>query len=70
MLITTLRKEGWHAIFLDIEIIAYGGIYNVNDIKSIINEKKADYVSMCRPFIIEPDLVKKFKAGKQEIQNA
>ena len=51
---------------IDIPVIAVGGIRNINDIHSIINENKADYVSMCRPFIIEADLVKKFKAGKQE----
>ena len=51
---------------IDIPVIAVGGIRNINDINSIISEKKADYVSMCRPFIIEPDIVKKFKEGKQD----
>ena len=51
---------------IDIPVIAVGGIRNMNDINLIINEKKADYVSMCRPFIIEPNLVKKFKEGKQD----
>ena len=51
---------------IDIPVIAVGGIRNINDINSIINGNKADYVSMCRPFIIEPDLVKKFKEGKQD----
>jgi 2,4-dienoyl-CoA reductase-like NADH-dependent reductase (Old Yellow Enzyme family) len=50
---------------IDIPVIVVGGIRNINDINAIINEDKADYVSMCRPFIIEPDLVKKFKEGKQ-----
>jgi 2,4-dienoyl-CoA reductase-like NADH-dependent reductase (Old Yellow Enzyme family) len=51
---------------IDIPVIVVGGIRNINDINSIINGGKADYVSMCRPFILEPDLVKKFKAGKQD----
>jgi 2,4-dienoyl-CoA reductase-like NADH-dependent reductase (Old Yellow Enzyme family) len=51
---------------IDIPVIVVGGIRNINDIHSIIIEKKADYVSMCRPFIIEPDIVKKFKEGKQD----
>jgi 2,4-dienoyl-CoA reductase-like NADH-dependent reductase (Old Yellow Enzyme family) len=51
---------------IDIPVIVVGGIRNMNDINSIINGGKADYVSMCRPFIIEPDLVKKFKEGKQD----
>jgi len=51
---------------IDIPVIVVGGIRNINDINTIIREKKADYVSMCRPFIIEPDIINKFKAGKQE----
>jgi 2,4-dienoyl-CoA reductase-like NADH-dependent reductase (Old Yellow Enzyme family) len=51
---------------IDIPVIVVGGIRNINDINSIISGKKADYVSMCRPFIIEPDLVNKFREGKQD----
>ena len=51
---------------IDIPVIVVGGIRNISDINSIISEKKADYVSMCRPFIIEPDIVNKFKEGKQD----
>jgi len=50
----------------DIPVIVVGGIRNMNNIHAIINGNKADYVSMCRPFIIEPNLVKKFKEGKQD----
>jgi 2,4-dienoyl-CoA reductase-like NADH-dependent reductase (Old Yellow Enzyme family) len=51
---------------IDIPVIVVGGIRNLNDINSIISEKKADYVAMCRPFIIEPDVVNKFKEGKRD----
>jgi 2,4-dienoyl-CoA reductase-like NADH-dependent reductase (Old Yellow Enzyme family) len=51
---------------IDIPVIVVGGIRNINDINSMISEKKADYVSMCRPFIIEPDLVNKFREGKRD----
>jgi 2,4-dienoyl-CoA reductase-like NADH-dependent reductase (Old Yellow Enzyme family) len=50
---------------VDVPVIVVGGIRRLNDIESIISEKKADYVSMCRPFIIEPDIVNKFKSGAQ-----
>jgi 2,4-dienoyl-CoA reductase-like NADH-dependent reductase (Old Yellow Enzyme family) len=48
-----------------IPVIAVGGIRRLKDIEEIISENKADYVSMCRPFIIEPDIVAKFLSGEQ-----
>jgi 2,4-dienoyl-CoA reductase-like NADH-dependent reductase (Old Yellow Enzyme family) len=50
---------------VDIPVIVVGGIRRLEDIEYIIDEKKADYVSMCRPFIIEPNIVNKFKSGTQ-----
>jgi 2,4-dienoyl-CoA reductase-like NADH-dependent reductase (Old Yellow Enzyme family) len=50
---------------VDIPVIVVGGIRRITDMESIISESKADYVSMCRPFIIEPDIVNKFKSGAQ-----
>ena len=50
---------------VDIPIIVVGGIRRLKDMEDIISGKKADYVSMCRPFIIEPDIVNKLKSGTQ-----
>ena len=50
---------------VNIPVIVVGGITNMNDIENIINQNKSDLVSMCRPFILEPDLVNKFKTGQQ-----
>ena len=50
---------------VNIPVIVVGGITNINDIESIINQDKSDTVSMCRPFMLEADLVNKFKTGKQ-----
>ncbi len=50
---------------VDIPVIAVGGIRNLDDINRIIAEKKADYVSMARAFIIEPDIVNRFRTGQQ-----
>ncbi len=46
-----------------IPVIAVGGIRDLEGIKEIINSNGADYVSMARPFIIEPDIVNKFSTG-------
>jgi len=50
---------------VNIPVIAVGGINNINDINDIIENSKIDFVSMSRPFIIEPDIVSKFKNGTQ-----
>lgn len=48
-----------------IPVIVVGGIRTLHDIEQIIGGQMADYVSMGRPFIIEPDIVNKFKAESQ-----
>jgi len=54
---------------VDIPVIVVGGIKALNDIERIIETGKADYVSMSRPFIIEPDIVNRFKSGDQRISS-
>jgi 2,4-dienoyl-CoA reductase-like NADH-dependent reductase (Old Yellow Enzyme family) len=50
---------------VSIPVIVVGGINNMDDINDIIENKSLDFVSMSRPFIIEPDLVNKFNKGIQ-----
>jgi 2,4-dienoyl-CoA reductase-like NADH-dependent reductase (Old Yellow Enzyme family) len=50
---------------VSIPIIVVGGINNIMDINSIIEKKNIDFVSMSRPFIIEPNIVNKFRKGTQ-----
>ena len=50
---------------VSIPVIVVGGIRKLEDIKNIIEKERCDFVSMSRPFIIEPNLVKKFKEGSQ-----
>lgn len=51
---------------VSIPIIAVGGIHKASDMQNIIKEGKADFISMCRPFICEPDLAKKLINGQPE----
>jgi 2,4-dienoyl-CoA reductase-like NADH-dependent reductase (Old Yellow Enzyme family) len=50
---------------ISIPVIAVGGIRTLGEIENIIAGQKADLVSLSRPFILEPNLVEKFKSGKQ-----
>lgn len=50
---------------VSIPVIAVGGIHKLSDMENILKEEKADFISMCRPFICEPDLVNKLKNGNQ-----
>ncbi len=51
---------------VSIPIIVVGGIYKVSDMQSILADGKADFVSMCRPFICEPELVSKLISGQKQ----
>lgn len=50
---------------VSVPVIVVGGINTVDAIQSILDKGQADAVSMSRPFIMEPNLVAKFKSGKQ-----
>ena len=50
---------------VDIPVIVVGGIRSLPDITSIISDKDIDFVSLSRPFIIEPDIVNRFLRGQE-----
>jgi 2,4-dienoyl-CoA reductase-like NADH-dependent reductase (Old Yellow Enzyme family) len=50
--------------YTNIPIIVVGGFRNTDDINYAIN-KEIEFVSMCRPFICEPDIVEKFSVNNQ-----
>ena len=50
----------------DIPLILVGGLRNKALMEEIIGKKYVDLISMARPFIREPLLVKNFKEGKQD----
>ena len=49
---------------LDAPVIAVGGIRTLETSQEIIREGKADLVSMCRPFIREPHILKRWRDGE------
>ncbi len=51
---------------VSIPVIVVGGIHMIDDMEEILNGGKADFISMCRPFICEPDLAKKLKNGQTQ----
>ncbi|MCG8430942.1 MAG: NADH:flavin oxidoreductase [Candidatus Omnitrophica bacterium] len=46
-------------------VITVGGFHDLSDISSAIENGLTDYISMSRPFIIESDIVRKFRESKQ-----
>jgi 2,4-dienoyl-CoA reductase-like NADH-dependent reductase (Old Yellow Enzyme family) len=50
---------------VSIPVIAVGGIHSLEEISAALESGSADFVSMSRPFIIEPNIVRKLQEGKQ-----
>jgi tRNA-dihydrouridine synthase len=48
---------------ISVPLILVGGIKSFHMAKKLVEEDVADYVSMCRPFIREPDLINRWKSG-------
>lgn len=51
---------------VEIPIILVGGLRDVNMMEDIVAQGKADLVAMSRPFIIEPQLIKRWMEGDRE----
>ncbi len=68
-----IRTEEEEAYFQDdvrvfkkntsVPLILVGGIRSYGVAERLIDDGTADYISMCRPFISEPDLVNRWKSG-------
>jgi 2,4-dienoyl-CoA reductase-like NADH-dependent reductase (Old Yellow Enzyme family) len=48
---------------IGVPLILVGGIRSYQIAERLIIDGTADYISMCRPFISEPDLINRWKAG-------
>lgn len=51
-------------VFGDVPLFAVGGWRALNEMEKAVSNGDTDFIPMCRPFIREPNLVQKFKAGK------
>lgn len=50
---------------VSIPVIVVGGLHSLDDISDVLRQQQADAVALCRPLIIEPNLIDKFKEGRQ-----
>ena len=48
---------------LNIPVICVGGHRDINKLEEVVSETKIEYVSLCRPFIREPDLINRWVNG-------
>lgn len=51
-------------VFGDIPLFAVGGWRDLKQMEEAVSKEETDFIPMCRPFIREPNLVKRFKEGK------
>jgi 2,4-dienoyl-CoA reductase-like NADH-dependent reductase (Old Yellow Enzyme family) len=51
---------------LSLPLILVGGMRRLHDMQGVIDDGIADAVSLCRPFINAPDIVRRFKQGATE----
>lgn len=48
---------------VNVPVMMVGGLRSFDLIEKVIQNKEADFVSLCRPFIRQPDLVNEWKSG-------
>jgi len=51
---------------IPVPLILVGGIRSYKLAKELVEKELADYISLCRPLIREPDLIKRWKRGNTE----
>ena len=49
-----------------VQVMMVGGLRSIELIEEIIGREEADFISLCRPLIREPDLINKWKSGSRE----
>jgi 2,4-dienoyl-CoA reductase-like NADH-dependent reductase (Old Yellow Enzyme family) len=49
---------------LKLPLILVGGMRQLKDMEQVVDDGVADAISMCRPFVMDRQIVKKFREGK------
>jgi len=50
---------------VNVPVMMVGGLKTFELMEEVIQEGEADFISMCRPMIKEPDIVNKWKDGQR-----
>ena len=66
LLVDDVEAAGRIKAAVDLPVIVVGGLRRLADMQDIIDSKQADFVSLARPFVKEPDLVNRLKARLQK----
>ncbi len=53
--------------YTSIPIVSVGGFRTKEELKNAVEKEKIDFVSLCRPFLREPDFVKKMKVNENYV---
>lgn len=48
---------------IDIPVLSVGGHRDIKKLTELVNQTKIQYISLCRPFIREPDLIQRWAGG-------
>jgi tRNA-dihydrouridine synthase len=51
---------------IQVPLILVGGIRSYHVARQLVGEGVADFIAMCRPFIREPDLIKRWQSGNHQ----
>lgn len=49
---------------LDVPVILVGGVRDIERAEEVLQHEKADFISLCRPLIAEPDLPNRWREGR------
>ena len=61
-----LQKASKLADIVKVPVVLVGGLRDIDTMEDIINKTQIEYLSIARPLICEPDIVKKWKRGEKK----